>query len=199
MRIVFIGPPGAGKGTQSGHLAEHLGVKNLSTGDVLREARDAGEEIGLKAAEYLDAGELVPDDIVVEIVAQRLGSSDCCQKGYLFDGFPRTLPQAEALDELLEKHSAPLEGALEFIVPLEVLFERLSKRGRSDDDEETIKQRLQIYADMTKPLDEYYENRGILRRIDAVGSEEEVFARLLKAVESLEVDDASGAQPGGKS
>ena len=192
MRIVFIGPPGAGKGTQSGHLAEHLQVANLSTGDVLREARDAGEEIGLAAAKYLDEGQLVPDEMVVEIVARRLASSDCCQKGYLFDGFPRTLPQAEALGELLAKHNAPLEGALEFVVPLEVLFERLSKRGREDDDEETIKQRLQIYADMTKPLADYYEKRGILRRIDAVGTEEEVFARLLKAVDSLDTDDVPG-------
>ncbi len=193
MRIVFIGPPGAGKGTQSARLAKYLGVSNLSTGEVLREAREAGEPIGLEAAKYLDSGHLVPDAIVIELVARRLASAECT-KGYLFDGFPRTQRQAEELAKLLDQHSAPLEGALEFVVPVDVLYERLSKRGRQDDSEETIRERLAIYVDSTKPLAEFYEKVGILRRIDAVGSEEEVFARLLEAIASLKSEAAGTKQ-----
>lgn len=190
MRIVFIGPPGAGKGTQSAKLAEHLEVTNLSTGEVLREAREAGEPIGLQAAQYLDSGQLVPDEIVIELVARRLASAECA-KGYLFDGFPRTQRQAEELDQLLTERCSPLEGALEFVVPVDVLYERLSKRGRQDDSEETIRERLAIYVESTRPLADYYKSRGILRQIDAVGTEEEVFARLLDAVASLNDEEAN--------
>lgn len=193
MRIVFIGPPGAGKGTQSAKLAEHLDVTNLSTGEVLREAREAGEPIGLQAAEFLDSGQLVPDEIVIELVARRLASAEYV-KGYLFDGFPRTQRQAEELATLLAERGAPLEGALEFVVPVDVLYERLSKRGRQDDSEETIRERLAIYVESTKPLADYYKKRGILRQIDAVGSEEEVFARLLNAISSLEAEAAKAKQ-----
>lgn len=185
MRIVFIGPPGAGKGTQSLRLAEKLGIKHLSTGDVLREARELGTPLGLQASGYLDQGQLVPDDVVVQLVAERLGGGDC-QRGYLFDGFPRTLPQAEALDKLLQEHGGqPLDLAVEFVIAEEELMNRLWKRGRSDDKEETVRERLRIYADLTKPLAAYYEQRGMLRRIDAVGALEEVFARLWDAVESV--------------
>lgn len=184
MRIVFLGPPGAGKGTQSLRLAEHLGVVHLSTGDVLRQSRSAGHPIGLEAAAYLDQGQLVPDELVVEIVASRLADDDCT-RGYLFDGFPRTLPQAEALDKLLDARDAPLEAALEFVVPHEELLKRLSQRGRADDAEETVRQRLRVYAELTRPLANYYDDRGILRGIDAVGTLEEVFGRIMLAVSDL--------------
>lgn len=181
MRIVFIGPPGAGKGTQSVRLAEELGVTCLSTGEVLRQARSEGGEVGRLIGEYLDAGQLVPDKLVVELVAERLAQADC-EKGYLFDGFPRTLPQAEALDELLSQRQAPLELAFEFVISEDELFRRLSKRGRDDDQEETIRERLRQYAELTDPLTEYYDLRGILRKIDAVGDFDEVYRRLQEAI-----------------
>lgn len=188
MRIVFIGPPGAGKGTQSLRIASRLGVTHLSTGDVLREARANDTPVGRQAAEYLDSGQLVPDELVVELVNERL-SQDDCQKGYLFDGFPRTQPQAEALDKLLAKRSSQLDAAIEFVIPQEELLTRLSKRGRVDDSEETIRQRLELYSELTVPLAEYYEERSILRRIDAVGSPDEVFDRLLQALDGLKPDN----------
>jgi adenylate kinase len=185
MRIVFIGPPGAGKGTQSLRIAEHLNLPYLSTGEVLRQAREEGTEIGLRAAEYLDAGKLVPDDLVVQLVAGRLCTGEC-RVGYLFDGFPRTQAQAEALDKLLLTDcSGKLDAAVEFAIPEDVLLERLSKRGRTDDSEETIRQRLRLYAELTEPLASYYAKRGILKRIDAVGTPDEVFARLVTALDEL--------------
>lgn len=182
MRVVFIGPPGAGKGTQSIRLAEALGVTKLSTGEVLREARDAGAELGKLAATYLDQGELVPDEVVTQLVAERLTGSDCAN-GYLFDGFPRTLSQAESLDELLADQGLPLDLALEFVIPEDELFGRLWKRGRSDDSEEVVRQRLRVYAEMTRPLADYYDERGVLRRVDAVGTFDEVYERVMAAVE----------------
>ncbi len=184
MRIVFIGPPGAGKGTQSVKLAETLGVRRLSTGEVLRESRAAGEPLGKAAGEFLDRGELVPDDVVVRLVAERLEKADC-RRGYLFDGFPRTLEQARQLDLLLESRQVPLHAALEFVIPEDELFLRLSKRGRSDDSEETIRNRLRVYAALTGPLAEYYESRGLLHRINAVGEQQEVYIRLTDALATV--------------
>ena len=186
MRIVFIGPPGAGKGTQSLRVAKKLGVTHLSTGDVLRTARDSGDEIGIKAAEYLEDGRLVPDELVLQLVSDRL-VRDACLLGYVFDGFPRTVAQAKALDELLEDRCRPLDAALQFIVPDEELYARLSARGREDDDNETIGERLRFYESLTTPLVNYYEERGILRRIDAVGSPEEAFARVGEALDGVDV------------
>ncbi|QDV76223.1 adenylate kinase [Botrimarina mediterranea] len=184
MRVVFIGPPGAGKGTQAVRVAEHLGVKQLSTGDVLRQARDRHEPIGLEAGKYLDKGHLVPDAMVVAIVSDRLAKDDCA-KGYLFDGFPRTLGQAEALDDLLVDCGAPLDAAIEFVVPEDELFNRLHDRGRSDDSEATIRERLRHYAVLTAPLAEYYDNRGVLRCVDAVGTPDEVFKRVCDALDDI--------------
>lgn len=184
MKIVFIGPPGAGKGTQAVRVASHFWLKHLSTGDLLREARDAGEPIGLKVAKYLDDGRLVPDEIVIELVARVL-EEDHDAAGHLFDGFPRTRAQAIALDKLLDEVLMPLTAALEFVVPEEELYTRLFKRKREDDSEETIRKRMQDYAALTKPLVEYYEEKGILRRIDAVGTPDEVFQRLRRAIQEL--------------
>lgn len=184
MRVVFLGPPGAGKGTQAVRIAEHLGVKQLSTGEALRKARDEGTEIGLEAAKSFDRGQLVPDELVVRIVADRLAEDDCAE-GYLFDGFPRTIGQAESLDELLADFGAPLDAAIEFIVPHEELFRRLSDRGRSDDSHDTIRERLRVYSALTVPLSNYYDERGVLRRVDAVGTPDEVFGRVCDALESL--------------
>lgn len=193
MRIVFIGPPGAGKGTQSLRVARELGLTHLSTGDVLRHARATGDPIGVAAGSYLDAGKLVPDEMVLELVAERLKAADC-QAGYLFDGFPRTRNQAEALDELLAERQSPLTASIEFVVPTEELLRRLSKRGRSDDTDATIKQRLRQYDELTAPMSSYYEERGVLARIDAVGTEDEVFAMVTEAIASLAAKNEAAAR-----
>lgn len=185
MRVVFIGPPGAGKGTQSLRVAETLSLAHLSTGDILRTSRDAGDAIGLEAAKHFEAGRLVPDELVIKLVDERIASDDC-EQGYLFDGFPRTLGQAEALDDLLNDRGTPLDAVIEFSIPQDELFKRLSERGREDDSEETVRERLRLYASSTEPLLGYYQGRGVLRRINALGSPEEVFDRVLTALKELE-------------
>ncbi|MEM9186963.1 MAG: adenylate kinase [Planctomycetota bacterium] len=181
MRIVFLGPPGAGKGTQAARLADKLGVTSLSTGEVLRDARQSDTPAGREIAARLDAGQLVSDDLVLRIVADRLAEADC-RHGYLFDGFPRTLPQAEELGKLLEDHNASLDAVLLFEVDEEELFRRLAGRGRSDDNVELIRQRMKDYAALTAPVAEYYDRQGLLRRIDAVGAEDTVYGRIEEAL-----------------
>lgn len=181
MRIVFLGPPGAGKGTQSERLADALGITSLSTGEVLRSATESDTPAGREIAARLDAGQLVSDDLVLRIVADRLDEADCCH-GYLFDGFPRTLPQAVELEKLLEDHNAQLDAVVLFEIDHNELFRRLASRGRSDDNDDLIRQRLKDYAAITEPLAAYYEQQGLLQRIDAVGTEDEVFARIAKAI-----------------
>jgi adenylate kinase len=176
MRIVFIGPPGAGKGTQAARLVASYGVAHLSTGDMLRAARDARTEIGRKADRYMSAGDLVPDDIIMAIVAERLSQPDC-RHGYLLDGFPRTIAQAQALDAMLAQQGTPLDVVLELQVPQPELFRRLAGRGRADDTPEVIRQRLVAYRRQTEPLLEYYAGRGLLKSIDGLGTVDEIFDR----------------------
>lgn len=177
MRIVFIGPPGAGKGTQAERMIEKYKLAHLSTGDMLRAARDAQTDVGKKADTYMSSGQLVPDEIIVEIIQERLGESDC-QGGYLLDGFPRTIAQAEALDSMLAAKGTPLDVVLELKVPEEELFQRLAGRGRADDTPEVIKQRLVAYRDQTSPLLDYYGKAGQLKSIDGLGTVEEIFDRV---------------------
>lgn len=177
MRIVFIGPPGAGKGTQAERMIERYKLAHLSTGDMLRAARDAQTEVGKKAHEYMSTGRLVPDDIIVEIIKERLADSDC-QAGYLLDGFPRTIAQAEALDRMLGKKGTPLDVVLELKVPEEELFQRLAGRGRADDTPDVIRQRLVAYRDQTSPLLDYYGKAGLLESVDGLGTIDEIFDRI---------------------
>ncbi len=176
MRIAFLGPPGCGKGTQAQRLKDLLDFCHLSTGDLLREARQAGTSLGIRAAEYAEAGKLVPDDVVVGIVVDRLEQPDCA-RGCLFDGFPRTLSQAEALDAILADRRLPLNLVLAMYVPEKLIFERLAARGRVDDKPDTIRE-------LTSPHLDYYRKRGILQSIDGVGTKEEVFARVQQAVKA---------------
>ena len=179
MRIVFLGPPGAGKGTQAVKLAEKLGIPQISTGDLFRHNISAGTELGIEAKKYLDAGDLVPATLTNALVDDRLDDADAAD-GFILDGFPRSVEQAEALHDMLERRNLKLDAVVEFRVPEDELVERLKGRGRADDTEDVIRNRFNVYRDETAPLLDYY--RGELKTVDAVGSFDEVFARALHAL-----------------
>lgn len=185
MFIIFIGPPGAGKGTQTRRLTRHLNIPHISTGAMLRDARKDENVLARQVAELLDQGRLLPDELVVKIVQRRLEADDCRQ-GCLFDGFPRTLAQARALEQLLQARGQQIDRALEMRVPEAELVQRMLARakleGRSDDTPETIKRRFHVYQAETVPLLSFYERRHLLKTIDAVGEQDEVFDRILAAL-----------------
>ena len=205
MNIIFLGPPGAGKGTQAQRICGALNIPQISTGDILRRAMKEGTETGLKAKSFIDAGQLVPDEVIIDIVKERLAMDDCSQ-GYILDGFPRTVPQAEALDTF-----ATIDCVIELDVKDEVLVERLSGRRvcvkcgatyhlsmlggkttcdvcgeeliqRNDDKAETVLNRLKVYHDQTAPLIGYYENKGLLKKVDGAQGLENTFAAIMKAL-----------------
>lgn len=182
MHIVFLGAPGSGKGTQAQRLKDHLQIAHLSTGEMLRHAEEEGTKLGHEAARFMHAGQLVPDNVVVGIIFDRLTAKDC-QRGCLLDGFPRTVPQAEALDGMLAERRTPLDMVIALDVPESLLEERLLSRGRADDDPETIRERFRQYHDLTQPLLDYYQAKGILRRVNAKGTPDEVFARISREFE----------------
>lgn len=177
MRIVFIGPPGAGKGTQALRLAEALQIPHLSTGELLRQASDERTPAGLEAAKYMSTGQLVPDELVQELLLERLEHDDC-RDGYLLDGFPRTLAQAESLDRLLTEKGIPLSMVIELRVDEHEILSRLAQRGRKDDDQTVIRQRLAQYDLLTRPLLDYYRQHRLLRVVDGLGAPDEVYARV---------------------
>ena len=179
MRIVLLGPPGAGKGTQAVKIAEKLGVPQISTGDLFRHNISAGTQLGLEAKKYLDAGDLVPATLTNALVDDRLNDSDVAG-GFILDGFPRTVEQAGALHDMLERRNLKLDAVLEFRVPEEELVARLAGRGRADDTEDVIRNRFRVYRDETAPLLDYYTHE--LKTVDAVGSLDDVFNRALQAL-----------------
>ncbi len=187
MRLIFLGPPGSGKGTQAKLLAERLGVPAISTGDMLRDAVRRGTPLGRRAQAIMEAGELVPDDLVIGLVQERTALPDA-RNGFLLDGFPRTIEQAKALDRILEGNAASVDGVINLLVPEGTLVERLLGRaaleGRSDDRRETVAERLRVYREKTAPLVEHYRNLGVLYDVDGSGSVEEVAGRIDRALVS---------------
>lgn len=179
MRLVLLGPPGAGKGTQAALLSDNLSVPHISTGDLFRANIGEGTPLGIEAKQYMDAGELVPTEVTARMVESRLQEVDAAE-GFLLDGFPRTVEQAEILAALLEKSGLALDGVLNFRVDEDVVVERMLARGRADDNEETIRTRLRVYRDETAPLINHYGDAII--NIEAEGGVEEINARVLKAL-----------------
>jgi adenylate kinase len=186
MRIVLIGPPGVGKGTQAERLADHLSIPHISTGDLFRVNLRDDTPLGLEAKRYMDAGDLVPDDVTVGMVRARLGAPDTAD-GFILDGFPRTVAQAEALDALLDELDTALDAVVEFTAPDDVIVQRLLGRGRSDDTEDVVRRRQQVYRDDTAPLLDFYRDQ--LLTIDAVGTVAQITDRVL--------DDLSQSLPSG--
>lgn len=208
MRLILLGPPGAGKGTQAARITGSLGVPHISTGDILRGNVREGTELGVRAKSYMDAGDLVPDELIIAMVGDRLTEDDAAD-GFLFDGFPRTVGQAEALDTLLADQNRPLDAVVELDVDHEEVVRRLTGRRtcagcgriwhvefdppaspdvcdacggeltqRADDDEAVVRNRLEVYREQTEPLSAYYAEQGLLRTIDALGEVAEVTARI---------------------
>ncbi|MEM8944294.1 MAG: adenylate kinase [Planctomycetota bacterium] len=185
MRIILIGPPGAGKGTQSALMADAFGIPHLSTGEILRAATAEQTQVGIEAAKYMERGDLVPDEMIQEMVFEEL-SKPVCEHGYILDGFPRTVPQAEEFDRWLASRGRALTLVLKFSVSEEVLLQRLAGRGREDDNREIVTKRMEKYLALTKPLVDYYQDHGVLRRIQGgMGSAEDVFAEIQKIIASL--------------
>ena len=187
--IVIFGAPGSGKGTQSDLMIEHYGLGHISTGDVLREEIRKGTELGKLAASYIDGGNLIPDDLMISILANVYDAYGRGHKGVIFDGFPRTIPQAEALKKMLDERGDKIAAMIELDVPEEELMQRLIKRGqesgRADDNEETIKKRLVIYHQQTQPLIDWYKQEGLHYHINGSGTLERIFSDIKKIIDNI--------------
>jgi len=191
MKLIFLGPPGAGKGTQAQRIEETYEIPQLSTGDMLRAAVAAETEIGLKAKDIMARGDLVPDAVVVGIIADRIEQDDCV-KGFILDGFPRNVAQAEALDVMLSEKSINIDAVIELAVDPEVLIGRILKRAeesadgpRQDDTEEALQHRLQVYEKQTAPVADFYAGKGILRTLDGMQEMDEVTAQIKAALQEI--------------
>ena len=212
MRLVLLGPPGSGKGTQAKMVSEKMGIPQISTGDILREAVARGTELGRKARSYMDAGQLVPDDVMLGLMEKRIGEADCA-RGYILDGFPRTLAQALGLDEILSRRGEAIDLAILIEVGDDTVVKRLTRRRvcpachalynldtdppkddnrcdrcgvelvlRSDDEETTVRTRLNVYRNDTLPLADYYDSKGILRKVDGEGTIDDVFSSIMEVL-----------------
>ncbi|MFN3707691.1 adenylate kinase [Microcella sp.] len=184
-RLLLIGPPGAGKGTQAARLTEHFGIPAISTGDIFRQNLRDETELGLKAKAFMEAGNNVPDELTNDLVRDRLSQADCAD-GFLLDGYPRTTDQVRALDEFLAEHGVALDAVVELVADPDIVVERLKKRaleqGRVDDDENVVRHRLAVYAEQTAPLIDVYAERGMLTKVDGIGDIDEVTGRILNAL-----------------
>jgi adenylate kinase len=181
-----MGPPGVGKGTQAKNIVEKYDIVHLSTGDILRAEVGSKTKLGEKAKKYMDAGQLVPDELLLDMMEKRLQQDDC-KKGYLLDGFPRTIPQAEGLEKIVEKIKHSIDYAISLTADEDELVKRLVLRGlesgRSDDTEEVIKERQQVYWKLTAPLLKFYKERDLLKEVDGLGTISEITERILKVLE----------------
>ena len=181
MRIVLLGAPGSGKGTQAALLEQELNLPHISTGELLRSAVKAGSELGIKAKAVIDRGELVSDDIMLALIEERLSHADVAV-GFILDGYPRNLTQARALDELLERIGQPVDEALQIDIDVEMVIARIAGRaaeeGRSDDTEEVVRNRMKVYSDHTAPVVDYYAQQGLLSRVLGDGTIDDVFQRI---------------------
>ena len=187
MRIVLVGPPGAGKGTQAGRIVERFGGVHIATGDILRSNAERGTELGRMASRYMDRGDLVPDEVIIGMVLERMGDGDCAA-GFVLDGFPRTVPQAEALERRLEELGRPLDAVLSFEIDEAQLRDRLAGRAEEqdraeDEDEGAIRRRLELFDRETEPLLGFYDARGLLVRVRAKGDPDEVTGRIAAALD----------------
>jgi adenylate kinase len=185
MRIVLLGPPGSGKGTQATMLVEQLGLPHISTGALLRNAANRGTELGLQAKAITDKGELVPDDIMSDMIDESL-SLEVVAKVFILDGYPRNVAQAKSLDVMLERLNMPADEAIHIDIDPETVIKRIAKRakeeGRTDDAVETVKNRMRVYAEQTAPVADYYEERGLLTRVLGNGPKEEILQRILSVL-----------------
>jgi adenylate kinase len=199
MRLLMIAPPGAGKGTQAARISEHFGIEHIASGDLLREEVAAGTELGQQAKIYLDLGDLVPDDLVLAMISARVAEANR-KGGFVLDGFPRNLQQAEAAQRLLEEQGATLDAVVFLDVShdesLRRLLGRAGQQGRSDDEEQTIRHRLDVFETQTKPLVNYYEDRGLLIRIDGEQPVDKVTEEILKQL-ALKTSRGPGPRPPG--
>jgi adenylate kinase len=193
MRVLFMGPPGAGKGTQAALVAEHFGVPQISTGDIFRANVAAGTELGVIAKRYMEAGEYVPDEVTNDMVRARLGQPDA-RRGFLLDGYPRTVDQVARLDEMLADLGTSLDGVIVLQVDREELIARLLERartsGRADDTEDVIRYRQEVYAEQTAPLLSLYSERGLVVEVDGHGTVDEVAERIWNALAMQDVNEA---------
>ncbi|WP_425636232.1 adenylate kinase [Algoriphagus yeomjeoni] len=186
--IVLFGPPGAGKGTQSEKLIQRYGLTHLSTGDLFRKHLGEGTELGQLAKKYMNEGRLVPDEVVIGMVEDKINETNNA-RGFIFDGFPRTTAQAEALDEMLSKHGIAISGMIALDVPEEVLRLRIKERGKTsnrvdDQDDEKINTRIKVYLDETLPVADYYASQGKLQKINGVGEIEQIFSDITSVIDS---------------
>ena len=192
LNIVIFGAPGSGKGTQSENLISHYELFHISTGDVLRDHIRRGTDLGMTAKQYIDQGQLIPDELMIGLLAQVIDDNkEAAENGVIFDGFPRTIAQAEALEALLNERGTSVSAVVGLEVPEEELIDRLVKRGqmsgRSDDNEETIKKRLNVYHNQTSPLQDFYKEKGLYKAIKGTGSNEDIFEDIKAAIDELKV------------